>query len=193
MIEWPVPGYHGSEPQACAARTGARVGAWALQGLAGRGVDRAENLRVALLALTGVTGPPVPEQVIECLPRVEVHYRRRQGLSGTTKWTGGRWVILVNRNETWGRQRFSLAHEFKHVLDWSKADAMYRHGSRTAEFQSERAADAFAASLLMPKSSSLGSGQLTGPDATAYSALLSSLALVDSRRLVSVRRRLRSG
>ncbi len=82
----------------------------------------AERQAARLLRLSGVTGPPVPEQVIECLPRVEVHYLERRGLSGTTKWAGGRWVILVNRNDVWGRQRFSLAHEFKHVLDWSKAD-----------------------------------------------------------------------
>lgn len=111
----------------------------------------AERQASRLLRLSGVTGPPVPEQVIEGLPRVEVHYLGRRGLSGTTKWTAGRWVILVNRNDTWGRQRFSLAHEFKHVLDWSKADALYCDGYRSAHFQAERAADAFAAALLMPK------------------------------------------
>lgn len=111
----------------------------------------AERQAGRLLRLSGVTGPPVPEQVIECLPRVEVHYLGRRGLSGTTRWASGRWVILVNRNDTWGRQRFSLAHEFKHVLDWSKADTLYCDGYRTAHFQAERAADCFAAALLMPK------------------------------------------
>lgn len=111
----------------------------------------AERQASRLLQLTGVTEAPVPEQIIEYLPRVEVHYRGRSGLSGTTKWTEGRWAILVNRNDTWGRQRFSLAHEFKHLLDWSKADTLYRDGYRTAHFQAERAADAFATTLLMPK------------------------------------------
>ena len=111
----------------------------------------AEKQASRLLRLSGVTGPPVPEQVIECLPRVEVHYLGRQELSGTAKWSNGRWVVLVNRNDTWGRQRFSLAHEFKHVLDWSKADTLYCDGYRSANYQAERAADAFAAALLMPK------------------------------------------
>ena len=111
----------------------------------------AERQASRLLRLTGVTEPPFPEQAIEHLPRVEVHYRRRDRVSGATKWTRGRWVILVNRNHTWGRQRFSLAHEFKHLLDWPKADALYRDGYRSAHFQGERAADAFAAAVLMPK------------------------------------------
>jgi hypothetical protein len=112
----------------------------------------AERQASRLLRLAGVTEAPVPEQVIEHLPRIEVYYRRRRHLSGTTKWTGGRWVILINRGHTWARQRFSLAHEFKHLLDWPKADALYRNGYRTAHFQAERAADSFAAALLMPKS-----------------------------------------
>ncbi len=111
----------------------------------------AERQATRLLRIAGVTEPPVPEQVIEWLPRVEVHYLGRRGLSGTAKWASGRWVILVNRNDTWGRQRFSLAHEFKHVLDWSKAETLYCDGYRTAHYQAERAADAFAAALLMPK------------------------------------------
>jgi hypothetical protein len=111
----------------------------------------AERQASRLLRLAGVTEPPVPEQVIEHLPRVEVYYRRRRGLSGTTKWTAGRWVILVNRNDTWGRQRFSLAHEFKHLLDWSKAGDLYCDGYYTSNYQAERAADGFATALLMPK------------------------------------------
>lgn len=111
----------------------------------------AERQAGKLLRLTGVSSAPFPEQAIEHLPRIEVHYLGRRGLSGTAKWTGGRWVILVNRNDTWGRQRFSLAHEFKHVLDWSKADFLYRDGYKSSHYQAERAADAFAAALLMPK------------------------------------------
>lgn len=92
----------------------------------------AERQAAGLLRLAEVTEPPMPEQVIEYLPRVEVHYRRRRGLSGATKWAGGRWVILVNRADTWGRQRFSLAHEFKHLLDWPHANSLYRDGHRSA-------------------------------------------------------------
>lgn len=111
----------------------------------------AERQAGRLLRLTGVTEAPFPEQAIEYLPRVEVHYRRSERVSGATKWTGGRWAILVNRNHTWGRQRFSLCHEFAHIIAQPLAATIYRDGYRSAYYQAERAADAFAAALLMPK------------------------------------------
>ena len=105
----------------------------------------AERQANRLLQRMGAAQPPVPEQIIEHLPRVEVRYRRAQRLSGMVRWTGGRWVILVNTAETWGRQRFSLSHEFKHLLDWPFGHLLYPEGFRTSRLQAERAADAFAA------------------------------------------------
>lgn len=112
----------------------------------------AERQAHKLLALQGVTSLPVPELMIEHLPRVEVVYRRSKSLSGTCRWTGGRWVIVVNANDTWGRQRFSLAHELKHVIDAPDDRVLYRNRTHApALTQQERAADYFAACLLMPK------------------------------------------
>lgn len=123
-----------------------------------RPLPPAEALSVAerqahkLLRLQGVAFTPVPEQVVEHLPRVSVRWVSGTQLSGAVTWTGGRYVILVNRDEAWVRQRFSLAHEFKHLLDLPAADVLYRNrGVLTAERQRERAADYFAACLLMPK------------------------------------------
>jgi predicted transcriptional regulator len=112
----------------------------------------AERQAAKLLALQGVRDLPVPELLIEHLPRVDVVYRRSRSLSGSAKWTGGRWVIVVNANDTWGRQRFSLCHELKHVIDAPAEAALYRdRGYAWAAVQRERAADYFAACLLMPK------------------------------------------
>lgn len=118
----------------------------------------AEAARVAekqahrLLTLQGVTEPPVPEQLIEYLPRVQVEYVQALPTSGAVRWTDGRYVILVNASDAWVRQRFSLAHECKHLIDLPLADRLYRNRSRlTPRLQAERAADAFAATLLMPK------------------------------------------
>ena len=112
----------------------------------------AERQANKLLAVQGMSELPVTELLIEHLPRVEVIYRRSRSLSGSTKWTYGRWVIVVNANDTWGRQRFTLAHELKHVIDAPAERALYRDRSYVpAAVQRERAADYFAACLLMPR------------------------------------------
>lgn len=112
----------------------------------------AEQQAGRLLRLMRVEETPVPEQIIEYLPRMRVEYVRARALSGGAQWRRGRWVIVVNRTETWGRQRFSLAHEFKHVIDGSLADTLYRSGDPAARTAlAERAADTFAACLLMPR------------------------------------------
>ena len=91
---------------------------------------------------------PVPSLVIEHLPRIDVHYRRSTALHGSAAWDRGKWRILINRADTHGRQRFSLAHEFKHVLDAPLAAVLYGGGAQSAHTQAERAADCFAAALL---------------------------------------------
>lgn len=112
----------------------------------------AEHQAARLLSLMRVDEPPVPEQIIEYLPRMRVEYVRAKNLSGAARWSKGRWTILVNRTETWGRQRFSMAHEFKHVIDGPLADTLYRsRDAETRTFLAERAADTFAACLLMPR------------------------------------------
>ena len=73
-------------------------------------------------------------------------------VSGVTSWHNGRWLIVLNGAEPLVRQRFSLAHEFKHAVDHRFRDELYvdRRGLSAAT-QAEQAADYFAACLLMPK------------------------------------------
>jgi Zn-dependent peptidase ImmA (M78 family) len=59
------------------------------------------------------------------LPSIEVRMRPRHqmaGLSGFTCWdeVRARWVVTINRNNVEGRRRFTLAHEFKHILDHAR-------------------------------------------------------------------------
>lgn len=112
----------------------------------------AERQAARLLRRHGITAAPIPEEVISDLPHLRVRYVRARTLAAAARWTGGRWTIIVNRDDTIGRQRFSLAHEFKHVLDHRVSDRVYRdRAGRSAHAQAERAADCFAAALLMPK------------------------------------------
>jgi Zn-dependent peptidase ImmA (M78 family) len=114
----------------------------------------AERQAARLLRRHGITGPPVPEEVIADLPRIKVRYVRARNFAATARWSTKQrqWLILVNRDDTIGRQRFSVAHEYHHVVTHPYAATVYRdRAGSSAYLQAERAADAFAAALLMPK------------------------------------------
>lgn len=123
-----------------------------------RPLRRSEAMRIAelqaqrLLQLTGVTAAPVPERVIAELPRVEVERASPFPVSGATNWASQRWLIVLNGAEPWQRQRFSLAHEFKHILDHRFVDVLYREIPDESRSECiEQVCDYFAACLLMPR------------------------------------------
>ena len=118
----------------------------------------AEHERIAelqankLLAAIGITGPPVPTELISELPRILVAPEVDLPVSGAAQWVAGRWVIAIAAADHPTRQRFSLAHEFKHVVDHPLRHLIYRdQGTFAAEAQAERIAEYFAACLLLPK------------------------------------------
>ena len=112
----------------------------------------AEWQATALLELAQLQAPPTPSHLISELPRVLVRTDDDLPVSGCTSWQAGRWLIVLNGSEPLVRQRFSLAHEYKHVIDHRFRDVLYvdRPGLSAAA-QAERAADCFAACLLMPR------------------------------------------
>src|SRR4051794_31454442 len=115
-----------------------------------RRLDFAEAMQIAelqaarLLELTDSTEAPFDSAAITELPRIRV---RHEGLptSGMSYWDGHNWIITLNRSEPTTRQRFTLLHEYKHIVDHGATDRQYtgtdRHSS--AE-QAEQAADYFA-------------------------------------------------
>lgn len=116
-----------------------------------------EALRIAelqaarLLQLMGVDAAPVPNEIVSELPRIEVQYRSIP-MSGLSYWNGHDWVIGLNRTEPRTRQRFTLLHEYKHIVDHGRVKLLYpdRAGA-TPEKQAEQAADYFAGCVLMPR------------------------------------------
>jgi Zn-dependent peptidase ImmA (M78 family) len=121
-----------------------------------RPLSYAEALRVAELQatkfLSGATEPPFPETAISRLPRVQVERIFPAPSAGATAWSHGRWLIVLNAADPRGRQRFSLGHEFKHVLDNPFIDVLYPETARmTSHERAEQICDYFAACLLMPR------------------------------------------
>ncbi len=117
-----------------------------------RGLDLDEALRIAerqatlLLTLSGVTDGPVPLSILTDLPRIQIDTEPDLPSSGMSYWNGEVWRLIAHADEHPTRQRFSLAHEYKHVIDHPSRDLLYPdHRTR------EQIADHFAACLLMPK------------------------------------------
>ena len=115
-------------------------------------LELAERQAALLLELGGVSHPAVPERVIAEVPRVEVRRMTPFPTSGASHWHAGKWRIALNASEPLTRQRFSLAHEFKHVLDHLDAATLYREfPARDRAAMVERTCDHFAGCLLMPR------------------------------------------
>ncbi|WP_138443006.1 ImmA/IrrE family metallo-endopeptidase [Sinomonas susongensis] len=119
--------------------------------------NQSEALRVAehqasrLLELHHIDDGPVPSGLIPELPKIEIELVDAP-VSGASFWNGSAWIIQLNKHENYCRQRFTLAHEYKHIVDHNRADTLYM-GTRetTAQQQAEQAADYFAGCLLVPK------------------------------------------
>jgi hypothetical protein len=105
-----------------------------------------------LLQILEITGPPFPESAIADLPRIEVTRMQPAPVSGAAHWARGRWLIMLNGAEPRRRQRYSLAHEFKHILDSPFTKIIYPHDSDLlTHLRVEQICDVFAACLLMPR------------------------------------------
>ena len=117
----------------------------------------AERQAILLLELLGQREPAVDVGLISELPRVEVKVeprRRLGGISGFSQWSRGRWLVVVNQDDSGTRRRFTLGHEFKHVLDHPFIKEIYSRIGSTEEDRyriAEQICDYFAACLLMPR------------------------------------------
>jgi Zn-dependent peptidase ImmA (M78 family) len=119
----------------------------------------AEALRIAelqankLLESHGITGYCVPSDLITELPKISIRYGG-QLVSGASYWDKQQqqWIIQLSRADSWQRRRFTLAHEYKHIIDHGRQFLLYRGTPRTtAALQAEHASDYFAGCLLVPR------------------------------------------
>jgi hypothetical protein len=123
----------------------------------------AERQAATVLSTWGLDasdGFRVPEEVISEIPRIEVRYQTGMAQSGSSTWRAGAWRVAVSSEEWHCRQRFTLAHELKHILDSPHESQIYsdlpeatpaQRRARTRHI--EALCDHFAACLLMPRMS----------------------------------------
>jgi Zn-dependent peptidase ImmA (M78 family) len=98
----------------------------------------------------------LPTEALLGLPFLMVSFRDQLARSGLATKTARGWAIVLHAGEPQVRQRFSLAHEIKHVLDDALLDEIRgplypATPSLSAEAWTERVCDHFAACLLIPK------------------------------------------
>lgn len=106
------------------------------------------------LELSGIDGPAVPDRIVTGLPKVRVEHFGPLPFSGATQWTSRKeWLVVLNGAEPPVRQRFSLFHETKHILDHKFADVMYRDFAPPERAAvAEQMCDYFAGCVLVPRS-----------------------------------------
>jgi hypothetical protein len=123
-----------------------------------RALTQGEALRIAelqaqrLLEIAGIKEPPVPVSVITDIPKIVVQRMVPWPVSGATSWTKGAWNVIIKGDEPFGRRRFTLAHEFKHILDYRHIDVAYPSTQFMSHRQrAEAICDFFAGCLLVPR------------------------------------------
>ena len=99
--------------------------------------------------------PALPTSTMLELPFLTVNYHDGFPTSGVAMKTDLGWVVVIKRDEPKVRQRFSLAHELKHIVDDDLLTSMDRDlypatALYSVQERGERVADRFAAALLMP-------------------------------------------
>lgn len=117
-----------------------------------------EALRVAeqqaqrLLRRLNIQDGPVSDELLLDLPRIAIEYVANLPTSGCSFWDSQRksWIIQVNAGEPPTRQRFTLFHEYKHIVDHGRAAQLYGTTEDAAR-HAEQAADYFAGCVLMPR------------------------------------------
>lgn len=120
---------------------------------------KAERRAAKLLRDHGVIAPAVDVQALAAALDIAVQYERFTGeMSGVLLIENGTASVAINESHHHNRQRFTLAHEIGHVLLHAGEDRVFvdrrffrNAGSSKGELREEIEANAFAASLLMPR------------------------------------------
>lgn len=98
--------------------------------------------------------PMLPNEALLELPRIKVVLAVSMNYAGLTGWDHEtrQYQVVINGKDAPARQRFTLAHEYKHIIDYTSHETTYQtFGSYSAHDQAEDACDYFAGCLLIPR------------------------------------------
>jgi len=112
-----------------------------------------EKLASEYLAGAGVSGPPVPSELIDIFDeskKVEVRLVPLKALHGVVWLLSGGWIIQLNARDPRRVRRYSLFHEAFHIAHRITLPAFNIAKVRHVSFN-EVLADHFATCILMPK------------------------------------------
>lgn len=117
--------------------------------IAERQAARLNQLLATLDPHFTVTG--ITDHHLSALPRIRIA-REALPVSGMTHWNGKEWIVCLNSADPLPRQRFTLLHEFKHIIDHGSTSYLYQNTRASSDHeQAERAADYFAGCALVPR------------------------------------------
>lgn len=112
-----------------------------------------------------------------------VEYRKLpdqvHGISIPEKWGNQvSWVVIINSNDVWSRQRFTLAHELCHVLQNDPGQVIVDRATMQ-DLRPERIANSFARHFLLPEEALLNTLEQHGiiSNEAQAAALLSDIIL----------------
>ncbi len=121
--------------------------------------ERFEQRAIKLLREYRITTPPVDVSAVARALKISVSYERLDNdVSGVLLLENATAKVAINESHHRNRQRFTLAHEIGHVLLHAEGDRVFvdrrffrNEWSSSGELREEIEANAFAASLLMPR------------------------------------------
>lgn len=118
----------------------------------------AERQAYKLLELLEISAPHVTYDKLLQLPNLEIELEPSYLMphfAGVSHFSKGHWVVFVDKNDILGRRHFTLAHEFKHVIDHPLDKLVYARLGYSDEERRRAHIEAicqyFAACFLMPK------------------------------------------
>ena len=106
-----------------------------------------------LLEIASVSALSVSSRVITDLPQIRIVDDPRLPLAGASHWdpSATQWVIRLNPTDSAAQRRFTLLHEFKHILDFGGPGLRPIDGHPACTDRlAEQIADHFATCVLLP-------------------------------------------